>query len=92
LRDEIANAAVPLNAQGPAAPVLVVYATEDPTVRAASIVDAARRACGEGDPIEMDPLVGESSTGSDLVTQEALGWLQARFQDQKLGNVCVGMS
>lgn len=90
LRDEIASAAVPLNSSGPAAPVLVVYATEDPTVQAQSIADAVRTACRRGNPVEVNRRIGDTNTSNDLVTQLSLSWLQQRFDGQALVDPCVG--
>jgi hypothetical protein len=91
LRDEIANAAVPLDAGGPAAPVLVVYATEDPTVPAAWIEDAVRTACQRSNPIEVNRRIGDTNTSNDLVTQLALSWLKERFDGRRVSDVCVGV-
>lgn len=90
LRQDIANAAVPLGVGGPPAPVLVVYATEDVGVPAQSIADAVRAACDRGDPVEVSRRIGDANTSNDLVTQLALGWLQARFDGQRLADSCVG--
>ena len=92
LREEIASTAVPLDTGGPAAPVLVVYATEDPTVSASSINDAARSACERGSPVEVDRRIGDTNTANDLVTQKAFGWLQQRFDGQGLADPCVGVT
>lgn len=92
LRDDIAAAAVPLESSGPAAPVLVVYATDDPSVQGQWIDDAARTACGRGNPVQVDRRIGDTNTSNDLVTQSALGWLQERFDGQRLANVCVGLT
>lgn len=91
LRDEINSAAVPLDSGGPAAPVLVVYATEDPTVTSQSIADAARAACDRGNPVEVNRRVGDTTTSNDLVTQLSLSWLEQRFDGQALVDPCVGV-
>jgi pimeloyl-ACP methyl ester carboxylesterase len=91
LRDAIANAAVPLDEGGPAAPVLVVYATEDPTVPAAWIEDAVRTACQRSDPVEVNRRIGDTNTSNDLVTQTALSWLGERFDGRRVVDVCVGV-
>lgn len=92
LRSQIAAAAVPLDAGGPAAPVLAVYATEDPTVPGQWIEDAARAACERGNPVQVDRRVGDRDTANDIVTQTALGWLQARFDGQPLAGACAGLT
>ena len=92
LRDDIAGAAVPLDTGGDAAPVLVVYATEDKSVKSHWIADAARAACEQGDPVEVNARLGDLTTSNDLVTQLALGWIQARFDGQRLADVCVGLT
>lgn len=92
LRNEIASAAVPLPSSGPAAPVLVVYATEDQSVQAQSIADAVRTACERGNPIEVNRRIGDTNTNNDLVTQLSLGWLQQRFDGQALVDPCVGVA
>jgi hypothetical protein len=91
LRELIADASVPLNSDGPAAPVLAVYATEDPTMNWQWIADAARTACQRGNPVEVNRRIGDPNTSNDLVTQLALGWLQQRFDGQRLADVCVGV-
>lgn len=91
-RDQIGSAAVPLASSGPAAPVLVVYATEDPSVSAQSIADAARTACQRGNPVEVNRRVGDANTSNDLVTQLSIGWLEQRFDGQALVDPCVGVT
>jgi hypothetical protein len=90
LRDEIASAAVPLATGGPAAPVLVVYATDDQSVQAQSIADAVRTACERGNPVEVNRRIGDTNTNNDLVTQLSLSWLEQRFDGQALADSCVG--
>lgn len=92
LRDEIESAAVPLPSAGPAAPVLVVYATEDQSVGAESIANAVRAACQRGNPVEVNRRVGDVNTGNDLVTQLSLSWLEQRFDGQALVDPCVGIA
>jgi alpha-beta hydrolase superfamily lysophospholipase len=91
LRDEIANTAVPLDAGGPAAPVLVVYATADPTMPVAWIETAVRTACQRRNPIEVNRRIGDTNTSNDLVTQLALSWLGERFDGRRVADVCVGV-
>jgi hypothetical protein len=81
-----------LNSDGPAAPVLAVYATEDPTMNWQWIADAARTACQRGNPVEVNRRIGDPNTSNDLVTQLALGWLQQRFDGQRLADFCVGVA
>jgi pimeloyl-ACP methyl ester carboxylesterase len=92
LRDEIASGAVPLDAGGPAVPVLVVYATEDSALPGVWIENAVRTACERGDPIEVNRRIGDTNTGNDLVTQLALSWLQQRYDGQRVTDVCVGVA
>ena len=77
-------------ASGLAAPLLVVYATEDPLVSRAWVVGALERACDKGDAVEYRPQIGASSTETDQALQSSLDWLQARFDGQQLSEVCRG--
>ncbi|MBJ7339085.1 lipase family protein [Mycolicibacterium sp.] len=87
LRALLARHALP-GPGGLAAPLLVVYGTEDPLISKAWVIPSLQRACGKGDVLEIRPQIGASSIESDQILQSSLDWLQARFDGQKLGDVC----
>lgn len=92
LRAAIASGAVPLDGGGgPAAPVLVAYATADPAVPTAWVEGAVQRACERGDLIEVIRRIGETNTRNELLTKMAMVWLQERFDSLRLADVCVGV-
>ena len=93
LRQALADAALPQNTGSPlAAPLLVVYATDDPLIPASWTNRALARACAEGDPIEVSSMIGDTTTKTEQVMQGALDWLQARFDGQRVASVCRGIS
>jgi alpha-beta hydrolase superfamily lysophospholipase len=89
LRGILAQRALP-GAGGLAAPLLVIYATDDPLAARAWVVQALQNACQKGETVEFRPQIGASSTESDQVLQASLDWLQARFDGQQLSDVCKG--
>ena len=87
----MAGAALPLPSAPPtAAPVLVVYGTEDVQVPPKWIEGAIRRACDKGDQIEYMRRIGDPDGSNFLAVQIAMGWLKASFDGQKLNPGCVG--
>ena len=93
LRQSLADAALPQNTGSPlAAPLLVVYATEDPLIPASWTNRALARACAKGDPIEVSSMIGDTTTKTEQVMQGALDWLQARFDGQRVASVCRGIA
>jgi alpha-beta hydrolase superfamily lysophospholipase len=93
LRTSLANAALPLNGgSGQAAPLLVVYATDDPVVLLDGVRGALRRACAAGAPIEAVTKVGDTLTTTDLTVQYAIDWLENRFGGAQLSNLCQGLT
>jgi alpha-beta hydrolase superfamily lysophospholipase len=92
LHNALADAALPLNAGTPTtAPLLVVYGTDDKLMSGAWIASALNRACARGDQIEVVAKIGDTTTQTDVVVQNALDWLQARLDGQKLATVCQGV-
>jgi alpha-beta hydrolase superfamily lysophospholipase len=89
LRGILAQRALP-GAGGLAAPLLVMYATDDQLVARNWVVQALQNACQKGEAVEFRPQIGASSTESDQVLQASLDWLQARFDGQQLADVCKG--
>lgn len=75
-----------------AAPLLVVYATEDPLVRANWLDRVLRAACSEGAPIEVVREIGDPSVRTDPVLQSSLDWLQSRFDGQRQGPACQDLA
>jgi len=71
-----------------AAPLLVVYATEDPLIPANWLTRVLRAACAQGAPIEIVRKVGDDSVRTDPVLQASLDWLQSRFDGQAPGPTC----
>jgi transcriptional regulator GlxA family with amidase domain len=68
----------------------VLFGTEDPVVPAAGIQRAVAAACVRGDRIEVMKGVGDVQATNDQNMQAAIAWMRARFDGQRLGNVCVG--
>lgn len=75
-----------------AAPLLVVYATEDPLVRANWLDRVLRAACSTGAPIEVVREIGDPSVRTDPVLQSSLDWLQTRFDGQRQGPTCKDLA
>lgn len=75
-----------------ASPLLVVYATEDPLVRANWLTRVLRTACSNGAPIEVMRQIGDESVRTDPVLQTSLDWLQTRFDGQRLGATCKDLA
>jgi alpha-beta hydrolase superfamily lysophospholipase len=71
-----------------AAPLLVVYATDDPLVTRDLLIPGLQRACTRGEQVEIRPQIGAKSIESDQVLQSSLDWLQARFDGQRMGDIC----
>jgi alpha-beta hydrolase superfamily lysophospholipase len=93
LRTALSNAALPLNTPTPpAAPLLVIYATDDPAVPISWVNGALRRACVAGAPIEIVTKVGDTQTTTDLTVQYSLDWLQNRFGGATLDSKCQGVA
>ena len=91
LRNRLTNAALPAQYPTPgAAPILVVFGTEDPIVPASGIQRALAAACARGDRIEVMRGIGDTKATNDQNMQSAIAWMQARFDGQRLANVCVG--
>jgi alpha-beta hydrolase superfamily lysophospholipase len=91
LRQRLSGVALPARYPTPgSAPVLVLFGTEDPVVPAAGIQRALAAACARGDRIEVMRGVGDVQATNDQNMQSAIAWMRARFDGQRLGNVCVG--
>ena len=92
LRQALSDAALPQNGPPPAAPLLVVSASEDPQIPIAWINRSLSRACSKGDPIEISKRIGDTTTKADPIMQFSLDWLQARFDGQRVANICRGIA
>jgi pimeloyl-ACP methyl ester carboxylesterase len=92
LRDLLGVSALPGNAGPAAAPVLVVYATDDTLVPQAGIARALKNGCAKGDPMVVMKQVGDTSTTNYQLIQTSLSWLTNRFDGMKPSDVCVGAS
>jgi pimeloyl-ACP methyl ester carboxylesterase len=92
LRDLLSAAALPGNSGPAAAPVLVVYATDDTLVPQAGIARALKNACAKGDPVVVMKQIGDTSTTNYQIIQTSLSWLSNRFDGMKPSDVCVGAS
>jgi hypothetical protein len=91
LRRRLSDVALPAKYPTPgSAPVLVTFASDDPHVPSAGVRRALAAACAKGESVEVMTQIGENQGSNDLAIQAGLAWLQARFQDQRLANVCVG--
>ncbi len=91
LRNRLTNAALPAKYPTPgAAPILVVFGTDDPIVPASGIQRALAAACARGDRIEVMRGIGDTKATNDQNMQSAIAWMEARLDGQRLGNVCVG--
>ena len=91
LRGDLKQLALPRGSL-PAAPLLVIYATEDPLIPPAFIEQALKTACARGDSIEVMKRVGDTNTLTQDDSDASLAWLSARFDGQRLANICVGVS
>ena len=92
LRDLLSAAALPGNSGPAAAPVLVVYATDDTLVPQAGIARALKNACAKGDPVVVMKQIGDTSTTNYQIIQTSLSWLTNRFDGVRPTDVCVGAS
>jgi alpha-beta hydrolase superfamily lysophospholipase len=91
LREALAGGALPLSS-APAAPILVIYGTEDPLVPPLWTRQASSEACAKGDSIEIMERIGDESANTDIGIQTSLSWLQSRFDGVRVANVCLGES
>jgi pimeloyl-ACP methyl ester carboxylesterase len=93
VRQRLADAALPAKYPTPgAAPVLVVFGTADPILPAAGVQQAVAAACAKGDQIEVMERIGDEEVVNDPVIQSGIEWIISRFDGQRLGNVCVGVT
>jgi len=92
LRDLLSASALPGNSGPAAAPVLVVYATDDTLVPQAGIARALKNACAKGDPVVVMKQIGDTSTTNYQIIQTSLSWLTNRFDGVRPTDVCVGAS
>ncbi|MFV1468948.1 lipase family protein [Mycolicibacterium elephantis] len=90
LRDALSSLALPGASPAPAAPVLVVYGTDDPLVPQAGVALAVKEACAKGDPIVVNRRIGDTTTTNEQIIQSSLQWLRARFDGQRPADLCVG--
>jgi hypothetical protein len=73
------------------APMLLFYATDDEFLPPAWIELSLRSACARGEPVEVMKRLGDTNTFNDIVTYDAVAWIQGRFAGQRVANVCVGV-
>lgn len=92
LRDVLSASALPGASAPAAAPILVVYATDDTQVPEAGVARALKSACAQGDPIVVNKRIGDTSSTNDQVIQTSLSWLRARFDGVPPVDICVGAS
>ncbi|MUL46802.1 hypothetical protein FZI85_15445 [Mycobacterium sp. CBMA293] len=91
LRRRLQSVAVPSPYSGPTdPPVLVAFGTADPINPAAGVLKATADACGRGEPIVVMRGIGDTGEINDQTMQNALAWLQARFDGERPADVCVG--
>jgi pimeloyl-ACP methyl ester carboxylesterase len=89
LRNTLSAKALPVGGSA-AAPILVVYATDDPLVPQAGIVRAVHDACVQGGPMVIMKRIGDTSAANYQTVQTALGWLRSRFDGERPADICVG--
>jgi pimeloyl-ACP methyl ester carboxylesterase len=92
LRDALSATALPGSSPPAAAPILVVYATDDPLVPQAGVARALKSACAKGDPMVVMRQIGDTSATNYQIIQTSISWLTSRFEGERPGNVCVGAS
>lgn len=91
LRRRLSAVALPGSYAGPNdPPVLVAFGTADPVNPAAGVLAATGAACARGQKIVMMRGVGDTDQINDQIMQNVLAWLQARFDGQRVADVCVG--
>jgi hypothetical protein len=93
MRSALAELAMPQPSQTPpAAPILVVFATDDTEISAKSVDRALTRACAQGEPVVINRRVGDTTTSLDWVIQSSLDWLQGRFGGERVADICFGVA
>jgi alpha-beta hydrolase superfamily lysophospholipase len=94
LRRRLTDLALPAKYPTPgAAPVLVIFGTGETMVPPWGTQRAVAAACAKGDVLEVTKRLGDRDKDTaEVSTGAAFTWLQARFDGQRLGNVCVGAS
>jgi hypothetical protein len=91
VRQRLADAGLPARYPTPgSAPVLVVFGTADGSTSALGIQRALAAGCAKGERIDVNKRAGDTEVTNDQIIQSAIGWMMARFDGQRLGNVCVG--
>jgi alpha-beta hydrolase superfamily lysophospholipase len=90
LRLWLSKAALPQTPAPGGAPVLVIFASDDPLIPSVSTQRALGRACAKGDQIEIMRRVGDTNTNNDGAIKASISWLQSRFDGVPPLDVCVG--
>jgi len=90
LRRVLMQYALPGQSPTLAAPLLVVYTTEDRGLPAPWVEQSVRAACMAGETIQVSKRIGEANAASPWIIDEVLAWLHARFDGQNIANVCAG--
>jgi hypothetical protein len=67
-----------------------VFGTADSSTSALGIQRALAAGCAKGERIDVNKRAGDTEVTNDQIIQSAIGWMIARFDGQRLGNVCVG--
>jgi alpha-beta hydrolase superfamily lysophospholipase len=92
LRDMLSATALPGNSGPAAAPVLVVYATDDTLMPQVGVARALKRACAKGDPVVVMKLIGDTTTTNYQIISTSMSWLASRFDGERPADICVGSS
>ena len=91
LKRRLGAVALPSPGAGPNdPPVLVAFGTADTVNPAAGVLTATAAACARGQQIVVMRGVGDTGQINDQTMQNALAWLQARFDGERVADVCVG--
>lgn len=91
LKRRLGAVALPSAVAGPNdPPVLVAFGTADTVNPAAGVLTATAAACARGQQIVVMRGVGDTGQINDQTMQNALAWLQARFDGERVADVCVG--
>jgi alpha-beta hydrolase superfamily lysophospholipase len=92
LRNMLSATALPGNSGPAAAPVLVVYATDDTLMPQAGVQRVVKSACAKGDPVVIMKLIGDTTTTNFQIINTSMSWLASRFDGERPADICVGSS
>jgi hypothetical protein len=90
LRDHLGQFAVPLPSTRATAPMFVAYGTDDTLIDPRWTVDAVRRACRDGDTVDLRVVQGQPHGTLDLgpIPQD---WVDDRVAGRRPPNSCPGL-